>query len=76
MTIDDIDYSDFNADVLKQSLESKDYKQSALIISTLYITSPNKFRNTVLLSGCLPDPLDFNFEKGRKLLVFLSGRVT
>ena len=49
---------------LKDSLENKDRIKAATIISQLYLIDEDNFRKSILLRGCLPDPLnDYNFAK-------------
>lgn len=54
---------------LKKSLVQKDIRTSAQIISKLFLKNNDGFRKGVLLSGCLPDPLnEFNFEEKEHII--------
>lgn len=58
-----------NYSELKKSLVQKDIKTSAQIISQLFLKNTDSFRKGVLLSGCLPDPLnEFNFKEKEHII--------
>lgn len=59
---------DFN--ILKTAIENGDSDRAADFLVDLYMTNPDNFKKSLLLSNSLPEPLERGFsEKKEKTLV-------